>query len=154
MKLTSRGDYATRIVLELSTVEGSEPVSVHELAIRTAISEKYLEQIMLGLRTAHIVRSERGVNGGYALTRRPKHLTVGEVVRAMDGPFAPSPCASRTAHVPCPVYRCPSEESCVLRGLWMEVRDAISGVLDRTTFAELTERQRATAGARGDRYAI
>jgi Rrf2 family cysteine metabolism transcriptional repressor len=154
MKLTSKGDYATRIVMELSTAEGPRPVSVHDLAARTGISMKYLEQIMLRLRSAQIVRSERGVHGGYALARRPERLTVGEVVRAMDGPLAPSPCASQTAHVPCPAYRCPSEEGCVLRGLWLDVRNAIAGVLDKTTFAELAERQQATAGARGDRYVI
>jgi Rrf2 family cysteine metabolism transcriptional repressor len=154
MRLTSRGDYATRILMELSTGEGPAPVSVHELAARTGISTKYLEQIMLRLRSAQIVRSERGVHGGYVLARQPERLTVGEVVRTMDGPLAPSPCASRTAHVPCPAYRCPSEESCVLRGLWLDVRDAIAGVLDTTTFAELAERQRTAAHTKRDMYMI
>lgn len=154
MKLTSRGDYATRIIMELSTVEGPYPVSVHDLAARTGISMKYLEQIMLRLRSAQIVRSERGVHGGYVLARRPERLSVGEVIRVMDGPLAPSPCASQTAHVPCPAYRCPSEQGCVLRGLWLDVRNAIAGVLDETTFAELAERQRAVAGASSGRYMI
>jgi Rrf2 family transcriptional regulator, cysteine metabolism repressor len=154
MELTSRGDYATRIIMELSTVEGPHPVSVHELAARTGISMTYLEQITLRLRSAQIVRSERGVHGGYVLARRPEQLTVGEVIRAMDGPLAPSPCASQTAHVPCPAYRCPSEQGCVLRGLWLDVRNAIAGVLDVTTFAELADRQRAVAGATSGRYSI
>ena len=154
MKLTTRGDYATRVVLELSTMEGPKAVSVAGLAARTGISLKYLEQIMLRLRSASIVRSERGVHGGYTLARRPESLAVGEVVRLMDGPLAPSPCASRSAHVPCPAYRCPTEETCVLRGLWSEVRDAIAGVLDGTTFAELVERQRQVRAFSRDMYHI
>jgi len=154
MKLSTRGDYATRILLELSIKNGPKAMSVAELAARTAIPGKYLEQLMLRLRSARVVRSEGGVHGGYTLARMPDALTVGEVIRVMDGPLAPSPCASRSAHVPCPAYRCPSEEACVLRGLWLEVRDAIAGVLDRTTFGELAERQRQASTSRRDMYFI
>jgi Rrf2 family protein len=142
MKLSSKGDYATRVLIELATAEGPRALSVHELAERTGISHKYLEHIMAGLRTADLVRSRRGVHGGYELTRDPGQISVGEVIRHMDGPLAPSPCASSSAHVPCPSYRCPSEQSCVLRGLWLDVRNAISEVLDATTFADLVRRQR------------
>lgn len=152
MRLSSRGDYATRVLLELSTAEGPRALSVHQLASRTGISEKYLEQIMLRLREAQVVRSRRGAHGGYELARRPQEISVGEVVRLMDGPLAPSPCASQSAHIACPVYRCPSEAGCVMRGLWTDVRDAIAGVLDTTTFGDLADRQR-TASAR-EVYAI
>lgn len=144
MKLSTRGDYATRALLELSTSEGPMALSVHSLARRTGISEKYLEQIMLRLREAQVVRSRRGAHGGYELAREASALTVGEVVRLMDGPLAPSPCASQSAHVPCPAYRCPTEEGCVLRALWTDVREAIADVLDNTTFADLANRQRDT----------
>lgn len=154
MKLSTRGDYATRVLLELSTTEGPKPISVHDLSARTGISLKYLEQIMMRLRSAGVVRAERGVHGGYTLARKPDRVTVGEVVRLMDGPLAPSPCASRSAHVPCPAYRCPTEESCVLRSLWLEVRDAIASVVDQTTFAELVKRQRQLQAALPDRYCI
>jgi Rrf2 family protein len=154
MKLSTRGDYATRVLLELSTKEGSEALSVHALASRTGISEKYLEQIMLPLRTAQVVRSRRGVHGGYELAKDAVELTVGEVVRLMDGPLAPSPCASQSAHVPCPAYRCPTEASCVLRNLWTDVRDAIASVLDETTFADLAERQKEAVSSSGGAYAI
>lgn len=153
MNLSTKGDYATRVLLELSASEGPRALSVQQLAHRTGISAKYLEHIMMRLRTANIVRSNRGVNGGYELAKPPSSLTVGEVIRLMDGPLAPSPCASQTAHVPCPAYRCPTEESCVLRALWLDVRDAISGVLDRTTFAELVRRQRTLEPA-VNRYCI
>jgi Rrf2 family protein len=151
MKLSTRGDYATRALLELALVEG-RALSVHELAERTRISPKYLEQIMMRLRTANILRSHRGANGGYELARPASDISIGEVVRVMDGPLAPSPCASESAHVPCPAYRCPSEAGCVLRGLWADVREAIAGVLDGTTFGELAERQRGAR--RVEAYAI
>lgn len=144
MKLSTRGDYATRALLELATAEGPLALSVHQLAARTGISAKYLEQIMMRLRAAQVVRSIRGVHGGYELARRADDITVGEVVRIMDGPLAPSPCASQSAHVACPTYRCPTEVGCVLRGLWTDVRDAIADVLDNTTFEDLAERQRST----------
>lgn len=153
MRLSSRGDYATRVVMELAAAEGPRALSVHELAQRTGISQKYLEQIMMRLRVADLVRSHRGVNGGYELAVAAGDISVGEVVRLMDGPLAPSPCASQSAHVPCPVYRCPTEQSCVLRGLWLDVRDAISDVLDGTTFDELVRRQRA-ARTEVSRYSI
>jgi Rrf2 family protein len=142
LHLSTKGDYATRALLELAVAENAEAISVHRLAQRTGISQKYLEQIMMRLREAGLVRSRRGVNGGYDLAREPSGISVGEVVRLMDGPLAPSPCASQSAHEACPQYRCPTEEGCVLRGLWTEVRDAISDVLDRTTFEELAARQR------------
>jgi len=144
MKLSSKGDYATRVLMELAVSEGPRALSAHDLSLRTGISQKYLEQIMTRLRGAHLVSARRGAHGGYELARRPEQISVGEVIRLMDGPLAPSPCASQSAHIPCPVYRCPSEQSCVLRGLWLDVRDAISDVLDGTTFADLVQRQRET----------
>jgi Rrf2 family protein len=142
MKLSSKGDYATRVLLELASAEGPRALSVHDLAARTGISEKYLEQIMMRLRSASVVRSHRGARGGYELAMRPDEITVGQVIRLMDGPLAPSPCASQSAHIACPTYRCPTESRCVLRGLWTNVRDAVADVLDNTTFADLAERQR------------
>ena len=153
MRLSSKGDYATRVLMELAVSEGPRAISAHDLSLRTGISQKYLEQIMMRLRTALLVSARRGVQGGYELARRPDQISVGEVIRLMDGPLAPSPCASQSAHVPCPVYRCPSEQSCVLRGLWSDVRDAISGVLDGTTFADLVQRQRESDPA-ALRYSI
>lgn len=152
MKLSSKGDYATRVLMELASAEGPRALSVHDLAARTGISQKYLEQIMMRLRSARVVRSHRGARGGYELAVGPAEITVGQVIRLMDGPLAPSACASQSAHAPCPAYRCPSEESCVLRGLWQDVREAIAGVLDQTTFEDLVSRHKLTRSA--PRYAI
>lgn len=154
MKLSTRGDYAVRALLELATEVDLEWVALAELAERTGISPKYLEQILMRLRTARVVKAKRGARGGYAFARPPAEVTIGEVVRAMDGPLAPSLCASQTAHAPCPVYRCPSEEACVLRGLWVEVRDAISQVVDSTTFGDLAERRRQQSDGKRAMYHI
>ena len=153
MKLSSKGDYATRVLMELAVSEGPRALSAHDLSLRTGISQKYLEQIMMRLRTRAAGERPRGVQGGYELARRPEEISVGEVVRLMDGPLAPSPCASQSAHVPCPVYRCPSEQSCVLRSLWSDVRDAISEVLGRNDVrrAGATPARGRPGGARGTR---
>ena len=142
MKLSTRGDYAVRALLELAGEPERECVPLAELAERTGISMKYLEQIFMRLRTARVVRAKRGARGGYAFARPAEEVTISEVVRAMDGPLAPSLCASQTAHTPCPAYRCPTEEACVMRDLWVEVRDAIAGILDQTTFGDLAARER------------
>jgi len=154
MKLSTRGDYAVRALLELAT--GSEGVCMPlgELAERTGIPPKYLEQILMRLRTARVINAKRGAHGGYLLARPASEVTVGEVVRAMDGPLAPSLCASLTAHASCPAYRCPSEESCVMRGLWSDVRGAIANILDQTTFGDLAAREREQRELRRPMYHI
>ena len=143
-----------RVILELARLRSTHAVSVTELAERTGIPATYLEQLMLRLRTANVVRSVRGAHGGFLLARSPESITIGEVVRLMDGPLAPTPCASKTAHMPCPSYRCPSEDDCVLRDLWVEVRDAISAVVDGTTFGDLLERQDKSGAATSPMYHI
>lgn len=154
MKLSTRGDYAVRALLELAAAEAGEAMPLSELAKRTSIPSKYLEQILMRLRTARVVRGKRGAHGGYMLARDPQQVTVGEVIRVMEGPLAPSLCASHTAHSACPVYRCPSEESCVMRGLWTEVRDAIADIVDHTTFGDLASRTRDRRNAERVMYYI
>jgi len=140
MKLSTRGDYAVRAVLELAERPAGVPFPLHDLASRTGVPEKYLEQILMRLRTARILAARRGAHGGYLLARRPEEITVGDVVRVMDGPLAPIACASKTAYESCPASRCADAENCTLRGFWTQVRDAVADVVDRTTFAELAAR--------------
>ena len=154
MKLSTRGDHAVRVLLELASREGDGPVPLTELSERTRISPKYLEQILMLLRSARILNARRGASGGYMLARPAQELTVGEVIRAVEGPLAPALCASRTAHDPCPSYRCPDEDSCVMRDLWLEVRDAISAVVDQTTFRDLADRSRERSTATRQMYHI
>ncbi|MCK9495638.1 MAG: Rrf2 family transcriptional regulator [Dehalococcoidia bacterium] len=154
MKLSTRGDYAVRALLELTFVPAGELLPLSAVADRTSIPFNYLEQIFKDLRTGRLVRSQRGQRGGYQLARPASEITIGEVIRVMEGPLAPTLCASRTQHQPCATYLCPNEDECVLREMWLGVRDAISGILDHTTFADLAERQRHARSNSAPRYSI
>lgn len=146
MKLSTRGDYAVRALLELTGMPGEETLALPEIAERTGIPRRYLEQLLGTLTAAGLVTARRGAAGGYRLRRPAEEITVGEVIRTMDGPLAPTGCASRTQHAPCPAYRCPDEATCALRDMWVDVRDAISAIVDHTTFQDLADRRKAPAG--------
>jgi Rrf2 family protein len=135
MWISKRTDYATRAVLALALAREDRPVSVEELARRTAVPASVLEQVMPTLRTAGIVRSERGAHGGYRLNRPAEEITLERVVRLFQGPLAPIGCATR--HQPEP---CPMAPGCSLRFVWEEVRDATIRALSATTFADLAAR--------------
>jgi Rrf2 family transcriptional regulator, cysteine metabolism repressor len=134
MWVSRRTDYATRAVLAL-TLQGGGPLKLEELAKRTAVPQSVLEQVMPSMRTAGIVRSERGPGGGYRLNKRPDELTLERVVRLFQGQLAPIGCATR--HNPDP---CPMAVGCTLREVWEEIRDATISLLGQVTFAELAER--------------
>jgi Rrf2 family protein len=109
---------------------------IQELSKAENIPVKFLEQILLTLRHAGILTSRRGVRGGYSWARSPSQITVGEIVRLMDGPFAPVPCASSSA-VTGETCTCPHPMRCSLRLLMIDVRDHLSEVLDKRTIAEV-----------------
>jgi Rrf2 family protein len=135
MWITRRTDYATRAVLALSLSEDGRPRKLQELADATATPVTVLEQVLPQLRGAGIVRSERGPSGGYRLNHPPEEITLGKIVRLIQGPLAPISCATR--HEPEP---CAMELGCSLRETWAQVRDATIAILDATTFADLRDR--------------
>jgi Rrf2 family protein len=135
MWISRRTDYATRAVLALALAGHERPVKVHEIADRTSTPCSVLEQLLPQLRSAGIVRSVRGPSGGYRLNHPPEEITLGKVVRLIQGPLAPISCATR--HEPEP---CPMGVGCALRATWAEVRDETIRILDETTFAALAER--------------
>src|SRR6202042_3131420 len=102
-------------------------IQISTVAQRTNIPEKFLEQILLALRNGGVLRSKRGVEGGYSLAKPSSEITLGEVIRLLDGPLAPIPCVSLTAYERC---SCPDEESCGLHIAMKQVRDALAGILD------------------------
>jgi Rrf2 family protein len=134
MWVSRRTDYATRAVLAL-TLEGGGPLKLDELARRTAVPQSVLEQVMPAMRTAGIVRSERGPSGGYRLNKKPEEITLERIVRLFQGQLAPIGCATR--HNPEP---CPMTIGCTLREVWEEIRDATIELLGRATFADLAVR--------------
>ena len=140
MKLSKRSEYGLRALQELATRRGQGPTRARDLAIRNVIPLKFLEQILLDLRYAGIVHSRRGRQGGYLLARPAEEVTLGEIVRILDGPLAPISCAGHTVHEPC---TCPDEASCGLRLVMIRVRDAVAGILDNTTLADVAHRGEA-----------
>ena len=138
--LSSRARYATRAILDLSLEFSKGPIQIQDIAERQNIPVKFLQQILVALKMTGFVQSRKGPGGGYLLAIAPKEITLGAVVRAMDGPIAPISCVSVTKFSEC---GCPNPEVCSLRNSFKEARDAISQVLDNTTFADLTNRQLA-----------
>lgn len=135
MWISRRTDYATRALLALSLTDGDASLKSSELAQRTAVPLSVLEQLLPVLRTAGLVRSERGARGGYRLNRPPEEITLERVVRLFQGPLAPIGCATRRNPEPCEMT-----VGCSMRFVWEEVRDATIKILSETTFADLRDR--------------
>lgn len=136
MKLSKRGEYALRSLINLGIARevGRELVRATELAEHEQLPVKFLEQILQALKEAGLVESERGKFGGYRLAKPAQQISIGQVVRLMDGPIAPIGCVSQTAYAKC---SCPDEEHCGLRMLMLDVRNAIAGIVDRYTLADV-----------------
>ena len=135
MKISTKGRYALKLMLDLAIHGGGKPVSLKDAAGRQLISEKYLEQIVTPLSRAGLVRSVRGAGGGYLLTRAPQEYTVGDILRPLEGDLAPVECATDAEFC----HRC---GECVTVALWQEIHRAVSQVVDNTTLADLVERQK------------
>ncbi|MFA5058199.1 MAG: Rrf2 family transcriptional regulator [Opitutaceae bacterium] len=138
MKLSKKGEYALRALIDLGIAGqvGRSLVQVTELASNEQLPVKFLEQIMQLLKEAGLVESERGKFGGYRLARPAGKISVGQVVRLIDGPLAPIGCVSQSAYEKC---SCPDETHCGLRMLMLDVRNAIASILDRYTLADVVE---------------
>ena len=149
--LSRRSKYGLKALLALAADSGRGPVLVSELAERDAIPKKFLEAILLDLNRKGVVQSKKGKGGGYFLRRGPSEITVGEVIRALEGPLALVPCVSQTAYARC--VECVDEETCGVRIAMQRVRDATAQILDHTTLADLnrTTARKRTAGKRGTR---
>ena len=132
MKLSTKGRYGVTAMYDLAMHVGMGPISLKSVAERQEISEHYLEQLMGQLRKAGLVKSTRGAQGGYMLTKIPGEITVGDIVRVMEGPIAPVDCLlSDTPSC------CQKAGRCVTRGVWRKVGESIAKVLDDITLADL-----------------
>ncbi len=138
MKLSKRGEYALRSLINLGIAAkvGRRLLPVTELARAEDLPVKFLEQVMQQLREAGYVESERGKHGGYRLAQPAGKISIGQIVRLIDGPLAPIGCVSQSAYEPC---NCPDEAHCGLRMLMLDVRNAIANILDRYTLADVVE---------------
>jgi len=138
MRVSKRGEYALRSLINLGLAQelGRPLVSISELAEKENIPIKFLEAILLDLNKAGYLGSKRGKGGGVFLKKPTNKIKIGDVVRLIDGPLAPISCASVTAYEKC---SCPDEAHCGLRMLMVDVRNAIAGILDKYTLADIVE---------------
>ncbi len=143
--LTKKSKYGLKALLILAQHAGQGPMLVTDLAERERIPKKFLEAILLDLKRHGLLQSKRGKGGGYFLRRGPDEITVGQVVRLLDGPLALVPCASQTAYMRC--EDCADESACAIRWAMKEVRDATAKILDNTTIAGLNMRTARPAAA-------
>lgn len=132
MKITSKGNYAMRAILDLTyKSQSKEVVPLGDICKRQNIPEKFMQQIMLTLKKAGYIDSKRGIGGGFFLNRKPDELTLGEVIRQIDGPVDP------TADLKIAGASAYNEDQQALQEVWMNVTQAISDIVDRVTFSDL-----------------
>lgn len=135
MKVSTKGRYALRLMLDLATHSSGEPIRLKDVAGRQQISEKYLEQIISIISKAGYVRSVRGPQGGYILQKAPREYTVGMILRLTEGSLAPVECVQGNSGT------CEMENSCATRILWKKLDDAINSVVDHVTLEDLMDWQ-------------
>ncbi len=143
VKVSTRGDYASRALLSLALHDGAvRPTSVRDIADRTGLPQPYLEQILLALKGAGLVRSKRGVGGGYVLARDPEAITLGQIVSAVEGPIVAGDFGE-----PHKNGACDHEGQCVLLAVWAEVGEHMRTHLDSFTLADMVQRAGANVVA-------
>lgn len=140
MKLSTKGRYGVAAMYDLAMHSGQGPIALKSVAMRQGISEHYLEQLMGTLRKAGYVKSVRGAQGGYTLTKDPAAISVGDIIRIMEGPIAPVDCLLSDA---ADNQYCEKACECVTRGVWAKVRDSINTVLDSISLADLCREVKA-----------
>ncbi len=140
MKVSFKGDYALKTLLALALNYQAGIMTINDLSQQMDIPKKFLEQILLELKKGGFVESKRGKEGGYLLARRPIDITVGEVVRQIDGPIEPIACVDRN-------YKgCRDIYTCLFRDIWVQTSQAVNQVIDHITFEELVKNLRTTNG--------
>ena len=135
--LTNKGKYGIKALVHLARLAPGESAQIAEIAQKNAIPKKFLDAILLDLRKAGLLRSKKGPGGGYALALPARSIALGAVIRALEGPIAPIACASRSAHRPCEDCE---PDNCPVRMAMSDVRDAMAGVVDGTSIADLARR--------------
>ncbi|MBO5208138.1 MAG: Rrf2 family transcriptional regulator [Lachnospiraceae bacterium] len=135
MRISTKGQYAIKLMLDLAIYYNGEPVKIKDIARRQDISDKYLEQIVSILHKASLVRSSRGAKGGYRLAAAPEDYTIGMILRATEGELVPVDCAQINGE------DCKNSDKCVTVRIWKRLNDAVNGVLDDIKLSDLVEWQ-------------
>ena len=136
MKISTRGRYSTRAMLDLALHFGKGPVLIRDISKRQRISKGYLEQLFIPLRSARLVRGIRGVSGGFTLARPPAEIRLSEIIQATEGSIAPVSCVDQSE-------LCQDSRECVTRDVWSEIKRACDRILESKTLQDLVEKQRA-----------
>ncbi|ABB32136.1 transcriptional regulator, BadM/Rrf2 family [Geobacter metallireducens RCH3] len=136
--ISKKTKYALKALLYLAREYDRGPILIADLAREERIPKKFLELILLALKNAGVLQSKKGKGGGYYLAHPPREITMGKVIRTLEGPLAPVPCVSETAYARC--EECDDEWSCGIRLVMKDVRDAMAQILDNATLAAVLER--------------
>lgn len=134
MKLSTKGRYGLKAMFDLAIHYGEGPISLKSIAERQVISEHYLEQLIAGLRKAGLVNSVRGAQGGYMLAYKPSEITVGNIIRVLEGPLGPADCVLEDEPA-----SCQNSDYCVTRSVWEKIRLSISQVIDSITLQNMLD---------------
>lgn len=136
MQISTRGRYGLRAMVDLAMHNQEGPLALRVIAERQEISESYLEQVFTSLRKAGLVRASRGAQGGYELVKKATEITVGDVLRALEGPIAPVLCVESAPFS----KQCEREKNCITRQFWQEFKETIDRFLDGTSLQDLADR--------------
>lgn len=132
MKLSTKGRYGLKAMFDLAIHDGKGPIPLKNIAERQQVSDHYLEQLIAELRKSGLVKSVRGAQGGYMLAREPSGITVGDIIRVLEGPLGPSDCVLETEPV-----LCNNAEHCITRTVWEKIQVSISDVIDSITLQDM-----------------
>lgn len=149
MNLSQKCQYAVRAMLELAKQYGQGPVAISQIAATQAIPQRFLENILNELKPTGLIESRRGIQGGYLLAKDPANITVGEVIRLVEGPLDPVRCIG-DRNTPC----CPLKESCALINLWNRAKAAVEDVYNGTSFRDLIEEEKSLSRSQVIDYSI
>jgi len=147
MRLSTKARYGARAMLDLAIRSGEGPVLVREIARRQGFSARYLEQLLLPLKAAGLVRATRGARGGFSLARSPSEIKLSEIIQIMEGSMAPVECVDNAGV-------CSRADLCITREVWGEMKKAMEGVLESTTLQDLVERQKRKEQSAESMYSI
>ena len=148
MRFSKKSEYALRALIELTEHYGRDLLQRQQIAEQQHIPIEFLEQILLALKNAGLLASRRGVTGGYSLIKPPHEITLGQVIRILDGPLAPIACVSKSAYQKC--SDCPYAEdtghaACPIQGVMLNVRNAISDILDNYTLSDFAKQTKGNS---------
>ncbi len=142
--LSKRAKYGIHALVHLARLRGQGPIRIREICETLDLPRKFLEAILLDLRNEGILQSRKGKEGGYFMDRSPDTITLGKVIRFIDGPLAAVPCVSQTAYSRCD--DCPNERQCVIRWVMKDVRDSTAKILDQTTLDQMVAKAEELEG--------